>query len=262
MKNITKLLLATLLLASARQTRGTPYASGITNNAGVVSFFLNEHADSVRVAFNNGTGTPNNMGTLVRGKYTFSLGGNTNFSIVVSNASGAGWKSGNGSGAAVKLQISESTNRYLNFENPRAIRINQNPSSRFFGRIYTANTRTNATSSNVARPMGIGIYMINPDQTSAHPTGQEDSPLRPSNWPLALTSSSTGNTFPYGLCLGPDDALYVADWTDSSGNLWVTDAEAQDPGNVVLKLLTGTALVPVGLIILTAASTRRTSREA
>jgi hypothetical protein len=245
MKNRILLLTAGCLLLSGPASQATPYASGLTNSAGTVSFFLNEDAENVKVSFNNGTGGTNDLGARARGKHTFSLGANTNYSILVTKASGAGYKSDNGSGAAVKLQISASTNRYLNFEYPRGLKVNRNPSSRFFGRIYGGNIRTNVTA--LGRPMGIGVYMINPDFTSAHPAGQEDSPRRPANWPLAAFSSTTSVTFPYDFAIGQDDNLYVADWTDSSGNLWVTDADAADPGGAVLKLLSGTALVPVGI---------------
>src|SRR5262249_52640554 len=156
----------------------------------------------------------------------FSLGANTNYSVQVTRASGAGYRSNDGSGGAVKLLISSNTNRYLNFEFPRGLKINRNPSSRFFGRIYGGNIRTNLTA--LARPMGLGVYMINPDQTSAHPAGQEDLPMRPANWPLTPFASGTSVTFPYDFAIGPDDNLYVCDWTDSTGNLWVTDAEAGD----------------------------------
>src|SRR6478609_9255093 len=121
MKHLTKLLIVTALVASIRQSGATPYASGITNNAGTVSFFLNEPADNVRVVFNSGTGATNDLGALTNGQYSFALGANTNFSIQVTKASGPGFKSDNGSGGAVKLQISSSTNRFLNFESPRGL---------------------------------------------------------------------------------------------------------------------------------------------
>ncbi len=247
MKNKLITLLAAAVLWTATNPAGaTPYASGVSNNAGNVSFFVNESADSIKVILSNGAGGTNTLSGTNRGQYSFSLGTNTSYKIVVTKASGAGYKSSDGSGGAVKLQISDSTNPNLNFENPRAIAVNQNPSSKYFGRIYAANTRTNRAG--LPRVMGIGIYMINPDQTSAHGAGLENTPMRPSNWPLAATSSSSGNTFPYGFCIGSDDSVYVADWTDSTGNLWITSGDASDPGSSVLKLLSGvgTALTPIG----------------
>jgi len=247
MKKLSFLCSASILLSACLPALATPYAAGLTNNAGTVSFFLNEDADNVKVVFNSGTGGTNDLGALTRGKYTFSLGAHTNYSVLVTKASGAGYKSDNGSGAAVKLQISSTTNRALNFEFPRGLKVNRNPASRYFGRIYGGNIRTNATA--LGRPMGIGVYMINPDQTSAHQAGQEDLPQRPANWPLSPFGSTSSVTFPYDFAIGQDDNLYVADWTDSTGNLWVTDAEAADPGGSVLKLLStlGSALVPVGV---------------
>src|SRR5678815_5417095 len=80
-----------IVLMTAVPSHATPYASGLTNNAGTVSFFLNEDADNVKVVFNSGTGGTNDLGALTRGKYTFSLGAHTNYSVLVTKASGAGF---------------------------------------------------------------------------------------------------------------------------------------------------------------------------
>ena len=46
-----------LLLASAPCVQATPYATSLTNNAGTVSFRLNEAADQVTIIGNGGDGT-------------------------------------------------------------------------------------------------------------------------------------------------------------------------------------------------------------
>ena len=49
---------------------------------------------------------PDDLGALARGKHSFSLGANTSYRIDVTKASGAGYKSADGTGVnAVKLQI-------------------------------------------------------------------------------------------------------------------------------------------------------------
>ena len=233
-------LVASVLLPSI--SRATPYASGLTNSGGTISFFLNEDADNVKVIFNGGAST-NDLGAKTRGKYSFSLGANTSYKIEVSKTSGAGYRSGSGTNAT-KLQISSDTEHFLNFERPMGLEINKNPASPYFGRIYVGNIRSSSTA--LGRSMQPGIYMVNPDYSSAHAPGQEEQALRPSNLPIVVPGSST-NLFPYDFTIGADDRLYICDATDLSGNLWVANADVSDSGSAVLKLIsaTGDAKCPV-----------------
>src|SRR5213076_2590878 len=82
---------ASSLLISGLSLRAHPYASGITNNGGTISFILNENADSVKVAFDSMSVT-NDLtpaGQTNRGVNSFALGTHTDFAIIVSKA-GAG----------------------------------------------------------------------------------------------------------------------------------------------------------------------------
>ncbi|MDB6109832.1 MAG: Calx-beta domain protein [Pedosphaera sp.] len=246
-KSALPILTALFLSSAGERVQATPYASGLTNNAGTVSFYLNENADNVKVILNGGPGGTNDLGALVRGKYSFLLGTNTTYAVAVTRASGPGYKSTDGTGTnAVALQISSSTNRYLNLEQPRGLKVNRNPSSRYFGRIYAANGGVATTA--LGRPMQRGIYMVNPDQTSAHPAGQEDTALT-ADLP-SVSGGSFGTSFPYELAIGQDDNLYFCDWTDSTGNLWVSDPEVSSgSGAAILKPLSAlnTAKIPVGI---------------
>jgi hypothetical protein len=53
----------------------TPYASGVSNVSGTVSFILNESADSVMVITNSPAGITgtNDLGALAKGTHSFSL---------------------------------------------------------------------------------------------------------------------------------------------------------------------------------------------
>ena len=63
-----------------------PYASGITNNGGTISFILNESADNVGLSFPDNHST-NNLGALAAGVHSFTLGAGTNhYAIYVSKA--------------------------------------------------------------------------------------------------------------------------------------------------------------------------------
>src|SRR4051812_8703116 len=72
-RTIVSSIAATLLLATATPTLATPYASDITNAAGVVSFRLNENADNVKVISSGGAVT-NNLGPGVKGLTITNLG--------------------------------------------------------------------------------------------------------------------------------------------------------------------------------------------
>src|SRR5215204_2432124 len=50
-----------------------PYASRLTNDAGTISFRLNESADSVKIVSAGGA-TTNDLGALTAGLHTFALG--------------------------------------------------------------------------------------------------------------------------------------------------------------------------------------------
>ena len=233
----------------AISSRATPYASGVTNNAGTISFVLNESADNVKVLLNNGAIT-NDLGALGAGVGSFNLNGATNYQIVVRKVAPPGYITATGAvntnsvnkvtnQVASIYQISKDTNTLVNFYTPRGIAINRNPSSPYFGRVYVSNSGAGTTSANgVARTVGDGIYMLNADLTDANGLGDTAS-----TGGLDFVTSGT-NAAPYRLNVGPDGNLYICDWSDSSGNLYYTDPNVIS-ASPVLKALTGSAVVPL-----------------
>ena len=103
--------------------------------------------------------------------------------------------------------------------------------------MYVANSATNANNK------GDGIFVFGADLSDTF--GQGRVPLNG-----GITNFATGGaSSPYRLKVGQDDDnLYVPDWSDPSGNLYVTDPNVS-PSSVTsyaLKPLTGTAATPVG----------------
>ncbi len=202
----------------ARPAQATPYASGLTNSNGTISFILNESADSVKVIFDGGAST-SDLGALTAGKHSFSLGAATAFRIAVTKIAAPGYLQG------VLNQISVDTNVFVTFVNQRGVAVNKNPTSPYFGRIYVSvgATGANATSG---RSVGDGIYVLNADQTDALGQGN-----------IALTGglafSTTSAESPHRLVLGPDDNLYINDWSDATGTLYVTDPNVSGGANVL-----------------------------
>src|SRR5580765_3027158 len=177
------------LLAStfaAGIANATPYATSLTNNAGTVSFRLNEAADAVFIIGNSGT-LVTNIGPRSAGLTVTNLAakGLTNgiFQVDVRKA---------GSNVVAQVGPTNAVN------SPRGVDVNVNPASPYFGRIYMANS--------AGGTLGDGIYIYNPDfsnpfgtATNLH-TGGFD-------W------STGGGSAPMHLRVGADDQLYIGDWS-------------------------------------------------
>src|SRR5580692_7050982 len=129
------LLVICFTILAAWKTDAHPYASGITNQSGTISWVLNETATDVKILFDNGTVTNDLGSTPVVGQNTFPLGAHTNFSIVVYKL-----------GSNALTQISSDENFYNNFYAPRGVAVNLNPKTWNFGRIYVTSANTGETS--------------------------------------------------------------------------------------------------------------------
>jgi hypothetical protein len=217
-----------------------PYATSLTNGGGNVSFRLNESADNVKIISNGGAVT-NDLGALPAGLHTVALSISGTFQVSVFKVSLIGFTAPVAPNRGAILQISPDTNS-TRFNSPRGLAVNTDPTSPYFGRVYVANASSGTTTSNLfgpARTLGDGIYVLNPDMTDA--LGQADSPLN------GGLNFAIGTDFaPYRLTLGQDNNLYVADWGDTNGSLYVVDPNVgAGSGANVLGGPTGSPL-PVG----------------
>jgi hypothetical protein len=185
-----------------------PYATCLTNSGGIISFRLNESADSVKI-LSDGGATTTDLGALPAGLQTITLSVSGTFEVVVSKASPAGYATPVAPNRGAILQISQDSDS-TRFNNPRGIAVNTDPASPYFGRVYVSNS----TVTNVPRA-GDGIYALNADLTDA--VGQGNTALTG-----GLDFSTGGSASPYRLTIGTDNNLYVCDWSDSTGSLYVT----------------------------------------
>ena len=175
---------------SIQQTRATPYASCITNNAGTINFHLNENGGNVTVTYENGSTNASYNGittgtNLPPGLYTFSLTGHSSYSISVSKV---------GTGLANVI-----TNGFV-LGDYRGIDVNKNPTSPYFGQIYAA--RSAAASPAMA------FYTLDSDNTfiSSNNAGEIFTP---------------GNTSsPYRIGVAPDDYLMVGDFSSTNSSIY------------------------------------------
>lgn len=105
-----------------------------------------------------------------------------------------------------------------NFELPRGVAVNNNPDSPYYGRVYVSNGRSSPTAA--GRAMSDGVYMLNADMTDTGiPGGTGPHTAGITTFP----TSDAGGTGPFRLEVGPDDSLYITDWSDSHSDLWQTD---------------------------------------
>src|SRR5258705_3871635 len=199
-RNIVSLITGLGLLALAGTTWATPYACDITNNAGTVSFRLNENADNVKVISSGGTVT-NDLGPGVKGVTVASLGVAAGTIKVMVTRSAPAWYT------QTSVDGSQDSGVYVNkFEQPRGVVVNKNPASPSFGRIYVANARGAAsTGAPFVRTTYQGIYMINSDDTIAL-----DTSVTPRTGGIGFTAGKILS--PFRLSIGKNDnLLYICD---------------------------------------------------
>jgi len=206
------LILLAGIWAGGLNANAHPYASGITNQSGTVSWVLNELATDVKIIFDNGA-VINDLGSApVVGTNTFSFAGHTNFSISVFKI-----------GSNFINQISSDANIYNSFGGPRGVVVNTNSKTWNFGRIYVANA--NPITGN-SRSTTKGIYTM--DAASEDYLGLGNTAAL-----AGMTLGATTTYSPLKLGLGPDDALYVGDaGTVTIAGLWRIDPNLVTASNI------------------------------
>jgi hypothetical protein len=216
MKNVQLLSAALVVIAVgglAPSGWARPYASSLTNNAGTISFRLNESADSVKIVSAGGTVT-NDLGALPAGLQTFALGISGVYQIEVFKAAEAGFATAIGPNRGAVSQIGSDIAR-TRFFAPRGLAVNTDPASPYFGRVYVSNPVAGTTTTG-SRATGDGIYMLNADFSDA--VGQGNTARTG-----GLDFGTGGAVSPYRLSIGESSELYITDWSDITGSLYVTD---------------------------------------
>ncbi len=123
-------------------------------------------------------------------------------------------------------QISDDANVNLQFNSPRGVAVNQDPNSPLYGRIFVANSAAGA--------QGDGIFARNADGS--------DSALAQGNTALTggIDWSASTSASPWRMEVGPDNKLYVSDWSDPHGGVYRTDGDINN-GEQVLDGIGDTA---------------------
>jgi hypothetical protein len=162
-------------------SKATPYASEITNNAGTVSFFLNESGGNVTITYEDGSTNASYNGIttgtgLASGLHSFSLGAHTSYSISVFKT---------GSGVASELaSYGISAAGYVD--------VDKNVGSPSFGKVY-----------GVSRGSATPIYLLNSDLS------YETNGSAGVSWGTA-----------YYINVGTDDFVNVSDYSSAKAAIW------------------------------------------
>jgi hypothetical protein len=184
---LTSLLVGAAALTWTSTAMAVSYASGVVKVGDDVTFILNQDAYSVQAILDGGAQTLNLPTT--NGPVTFNMAGYSSYQIKVGSAEKPGWY----------RFIPDGPDR--NFEYPWGVSINNNPMSTNFGKVYVSESRNGTTAA--GRYTASGIYVLRADGVAEGGvmTGGVD-------W------AGAGIYAPFKSTIGPDDHLYVADFSN------------------------------------------------
>ncbi|MGC8861328.1 MAG: PEP-CTERM sorting domain-containing protein [Armatimonadota bacterium] len=190
------------------------YASGLKQTGpNSLSFILNENADlgvTIQVwQVGGGMVYSESLGAKAKGTHTWAWNGSGaspgnvyKVKIVASSSGYSSW-----------TKISTDT-PLTNFYSPRGVAVNTNPGSQYFGRVYVSESLGGTCAA--GRTVQDGIYILNADLSDA--VGQGD------NARTGGVAWSTTNS-PFRVNVGPDNNVYVCDWSDLHSGLWMGDPD-------------------------------------
>jgi hypothetical protein len=236
-------------LMSASAVLAAPYASNVSVSGTTVNFILNENADSLTYSINGGPPQPLPP---TKGTQTFNLTSPSDkFSIQVAKNDPVGYSIPTGGTIAASANglsqttnaggfrlISDDSNVLNRFNSPRGVAVNNNPNSPNFGTAYIANSAAGSTTG-VVRALGDGLYAVHADQSDAFGYGNT-AQSGISDW-SSLPSSSA----PFRVSVGPDNNVYISDFSDTTGNVWRMSNTLGSPAQVFAGT-GGPSTVPAG----------------
>lgn len=204
-KGRTLLLGSAFLIWSSSAALAVPYASGLSELGGTVSFILNQDSDSVVIK--RAGQADENLGGLTKGTQSFSLNGASSYEIVVSKSTSAGY-----------TQVSDDTEVGSNFFSPRGVAINQNPASTHFGNIYVSEGIGGVVTKEEIqiRDTLDGLFVMGADQSDIISQGDDG---------RIGGLDTSGSNSPFKITVAPDDSIYIADWSDATGGVYRAPAD-------------------------------------
>ncbi len=206
----TLLLLATVLtLTNSHHAMAVPYASGVSQDNGTVSYILNEDADTVTIK--RAGQADEVLNNVTRGAQSFALNGASSFEIEVSNSAPAGY-----------TQISNDTDLGSAFFSPRGVAINRNPNSPHFGNIYVSEAAGGEVTKGevLIRDTLEGLFVMGADQSDIIGQGADGR--------IGNLNTEGSSSTPFKITVAPDDSIYIADWSDGNSGVYRAPADLDD----------------------------------
>lgn len=227
------LITATLLAATAWPVAtvfGNVYPTNLGQSASSVNpgagetlslgYLLNEDATSVSVEIldsSNNVVRTINAGAQTKGTHSVVWDGKDDASANLTNGSYSFRVNASGAPHSdwALISVDDPVNNLNNFELPRGVAVNKNPNSPYYGRVYISNGRNLPTGN--GRVMDDGVYMLNADFSDTGILGGSGPHAGGVDWTVGGSSS------PFRLEVGPDDSVYITDWSDGHSGLWQAD---------------------------------------
>lgn len=186
------------------------YASALKTADGKIQFVLNDAA--TKVVFNlvkDGAVVESvDLGAGVKGLNTVdvpaltSAAGTYSWSLTVSAPA-----------VTAATRLTDGTQENIQIGAGRGVAVDATPSSPFFGNVYVS--APTSTTYNGART-GSGIFAFN--------AALETINAEPYNGGIAWTAESTSS--PYTLTVAESGEVFIADWSDANGGVWIMDPAA------------------------------------
>lgn len=192
-----------------------------------LSYLLNEDATGVSVDILNSSNTvvrTISPGAQTKGVQSILWDGKDNSAAFLPNGNYSFRVNTTGAERAAWTQIS--TDSDLNsFFVPRGVAVNKNPNSPYYGRVYVAESRGGQPTVAPVRatPTVDGVYMLNADLSVtgiAEGTGPHAGNIP---WRTSASDPVEGTTTPpspFRLEIGPDDSVYITDWSDQNPGIF------------------------------------------
>ncbi len=221
------------VLVAAPAANANVYASGLDvdktafkpseGETITISYILNENADdNVRIEVYDASDTlvrAEDLGPQAKGPQQWVWDGKDDSATVVPDGTYKFKITASDDGYGAWTQISDDGDMNNVFFNPRGVAVNKNLDSKYLGRIYVSEAGGTAGptyTTGVGRVTTDGLYILKADHTPAIAQG-DTAQSGGVDW--AITSGSS----PWHVEIGPDDRVYVCDWSDAHAGLWASD---------------------------------------
>lgn len=209
--------------------QSTNYVNQTLGDTVTLGYLLNDDATNVTVEVLNSSNAVVKtflVGAQAKGSQSVLWDSTDDSSVLVPTGNYTFRVNTTGAASGAWTQFNSTASKLNYFYTPRGVAVNKNPDSPYYGRVYVGEGAGGISGMEgpTTRVTTDGIYMLNadisdngiPGGTGAHTAGVP--------WRLANdTPADNTPASPFRLEVGPDDSLYITDWSDAQSGLWQAD---------------------------------------